>query len=38
MEYTLHMSDVFGAYVRQLREALREGDRSYSVRQVAARR
>ena len=31
------MTDVFGAYVRGRREALRRNDRAFSVRQVAAR-
>ena len=31
------MSTDFGSYVRDRREALRENDRSFSVRQVAAR-
>jgi len=31
------MTRSFGGYVRQCREALRETDRSYSVRQVAQR-
>ena len=31
------MSTAFGDYLRERREALREGDRSFSLRQVAAR-
>ena len=34
--YKVHMNG-FGSYVRQRREALREEDKSFSVRQVAAR-
>ncbi|MEA3242582.1 MAG: helix-turn-helix transcriptional regulator [Pseudomonadota bacterium] len=34
--YKVHMND-FGNYVRQRREALRKEDKSFSVRQVAAR-
>ena len=34
--YKVHMND-FGSYVRQRREALRKEDKSFSVRQVAAR-
>ena len=35
MYYVLHMT--LGAYIREAREKLREGDRSYSLRQVAQR-
>ena len=31
------MNNIFGPYIREKREALREKDRSYSLRQVAAR-
>ena len=35
--YTTHVAQSFGRYVRRCREALREQDRAYSVRQVAQR-
>ncbi|MCJ7499885.1 helix-turn-helix domain-containing protein [bacterium] len=35
MYYVVHMT--LGAYIREAREKLREGDRSYSLRQVAQR-
>jgi len=35
--YTTHMNTIFGEYIREKREALRQSDRSYSLRQVAGR-
>ena len=35
--YDTHMNKIFGKYVRQTREALREDDPSFSLRQVAGR-
>ena len=35
--YTTHMNSIFGKYIREKREALRQSDRSYSLRQVAQR-
>ncbi len=35
--YTTHMHTIFGEYIREKREALRQSDRSYSLRQVAGR-
>ena len=35
--YTTHMKSIFGDYIREKREALRQADRSYSLRQVAGR-
>ena len=35
--YTTHMNNIFGSYIRERREALREKDSSYSLRQVAIR-
>lgn len=35
--YTTHMKSLFGQYIREKREALRQSDRSYSLRQVAGR-
>ena len=35
--HTTHMDNDFGTYVRSRREALRAEDRSFSMRQVAAR-
>ena len=35
--YTTHMNTIFGEYIREKREALRQSDRSYSLRQVAQR-
>ena len=35
--YSTHMNTEFGQYLRQKREALRAGDRRYSLRQVAGR-
>ena len=37
MYYTVTMTNGFGRYVRDRREALRAGDRSFSVRGLAAR-
>ena len=34
---TTHMDTIFGKYIREKREALRQSDRSYSLRQVASR-
>ena len=31
------MNNIFGSYIREKREALRQSDRSYSLRQVAGR-
>ena len=31
------MNNIFGSYIREKREALRQYDRSYSLRQVAGR-
>jgi len=35
--YTTRMNTIFGEYIREKREALRQSDRSYSLRQVAGR-
>ena len=35
--YTTHMDPIFGKYVRERREALREHDAAFTVRKVAAR-
>lgn len=35
--YTTHMKSIFGEYIREKREALRQSNRSYSLRQVAGR-
>ncbi len=35
--YTTHMETIFGKYIREKREALKQSDRSYSLRQVASR-
>jgi len=35
--YGTHMNEIFGKYIRERREALRENDSSYSLRQVAGR-
>ena len=35
--YNTHMKNIFGSYIREHREALREKDSSYSLRQVAIR-
>ena len=35
--YTTQMNNIFGSYIREKREALRQSDRSFSLRQVAIR-
>ncbi len=35
--YTTRMNTIFGGYIREKREALRQSDRRYSLRQVAGR-
>ncbi len=35
--YNTHMKNIFGSFIREHREALREKDSSYSLRQVAIR-